>query len=139
MQNICTRQMLGKYFISAQFLWSVPAQDQDLYVFFILQNVLLMLWVYNNKTICSFEWCILLPLWGNFMVYLNFPLLLRKMQVIPLQVISLAPPYPSTRLQLPLLAQTIGYLSHIYLLIFCIYIVKCIKFYMAQIVFIWEG
>ncbi len=31
-----------------------------------------------------------------------------------MQVISLAPPCPSTWLQLPLLAQMIGYLSHIY-------------------------
>ncbi len=41
---------------------------------------------------------------------LIFHLLRKKMQVI-----LLAPPCPSKRLQLPLLAQTIVYLSHIYL------------------------
>ncbi len=66
--------------------------------------------------------------------YFYFPLLRNK------NASDLASASMST-LQLPLLAQTILYLSHI----FFIYIVNCITFFMSQIyclkfdVFIWDG
>ncbi len=66
------------------------------------------------------------------MAYFNFPLLLRKKKM---QVIWLAPPCPSKRLQLPLLAQRILYLSHIYLTFLNVYC-DVMTFFMSKIVFI---
>ncbi len=51
------------------------------------------------------------------MVYFNFPLLLRK----KMHVISLAPPCPSIRLQLPLLAQRGLDIYYTFILFFYLY------------------
>ncbi len=84
------RKVFAEFRFRFRFLLKIKT---TLFVFFILQkqNVLLILWVHTNKTICSFEWCVLLPLWGKITAYFNFPLLLRK----KMQVIS--PPCPSKR------------------------------------------
>ncbi len=106
-----------KVFAEFRFRFRFLLKIKTLFVFFILQkqNVLLILWVHTNKTICSFEWCILLPLWGKITAYFNFPLLLRKKcKWSRLHVLQ-------SVLQLPLLAQTILYLSHIYLTFFNLY------------------
>ncbi len=113
--------------VSVQFLWSVPAQDYDtLFVCFLYlknENV-----VYN---VSAHKW--------NYFAASNYVysyLYEEKIQrILPyylikekMQMISLAPPCNSKPLQCPILAQTILYLSHIYLNFFnkcAIYFVKC--------------